>query len=85
MPRKYIKFVVGTTDNEKTWFVKFSDNPEKIVAIKKVKAKRYLLKKTEYVLERVSCVFRENNGPPMVIIKYLGFKKPREVLASTVI
>ena len=82
MPSKYIIVVVGTTDNEKTWFVKFSDNPGKIVAIKKEKAMRYITKKTEYEVEKISAVYRMDNGPPLVRVWYTGFSQPEEDLAS---
>jgi len=89
--RKYITLVENTSgdygrryNSGSTWFVRLSDDPNKIVSLSRKKAKKLLVDETQYRLERFSAVFRHKVGQRLVMIKYKGFKKPEVSNASSI-
>lgn len=82
MTRKCVTYVVGTSDGETKWKVEYSTNPGEIVSVSKRTAQKYITKETEYEVDKRSCCYREDNGPPMVRIWYVGFKEPEDVHSS---
>ena len=81
----YITMVEGSANNERTWKVRLSDNPDVVVKISAYKAKKLITDETEYAIESFSAVYRLGKyEPPIVNIKYKGFKKKEITYASNV-
>jgi hypothetical protein len=81
----YITMVEGSTNDERIWKVRLSNNPNIIVKMPASRAKKLVTAKTKYVIENFSAVYRlGKNEAPIVNIKYKGFKIQETTLTSNI-
>ena len=71
---KKIKLVLGTTKNETVWIVNTEDRKSIEIPVSIIKKYKLQTSNTEFVVESVSCLCKEN-GKIFRLVKWYGFKE----------